>query len=123
MSPPPAVGCGLSSGRGKGKPMIVRMWMQRNVIVVGRRELATEAAGLMARKRVRRLPVIDDRPEGPRLAGMVSATDIVRAFPPNVNPFAVITPAAAPNPLTVGEIMTPYLVTTTPETPIEEPPP
>ena len=74
----------------------------------------------MARKRIRRLPVIEKRPEGPRLTGMVSASDILHAFPPDVNPFAVITPEATRNLVTVGEIMSRYLVTTTPETPIEE---
>lgn len=94
--------------------------MQQDVIVVEPQEPVTEAAALMARKRIRRLPVIENRPEGPWLAGMVSASDILHAFPPNVNPFAVITPESARNPVTVGEIMSRYLVTTTPETPIEQ---
>jgi acetoin utilization protein AcuB len=74
----------------------------------------------MARKQIRRLPVIEKRPEGPSLVGMLSATDILHAFPPDINPFAVIAPEAGKNPMTVGEIMSRYLVTTTPETPIEE---
>jgi acetoin utilization protein AcuB len=100
--------------------MIVRMWMQQEVIVVGPHEPATDAAALMARKRIRRLPVIEKRPEGLRLTGMVSASDILHAFPPGVNPFAVITPEATRNLVTVAEIMSRYLVTTTPETPIEQ---
>jgi acetoin utilization protein AcuB len=100
--------------------MIVRMWMQQDVVVVNPNEPATEAAALMARKRIRRLPVVERRPEGPHLAGMVSASDILHAFPPDVNPFAVITPETARNPVTVGEIMSRYLVTTTPDTPIEQ---
>lgn len=100
--------------------MIVRMWMQQDVVVVGPREPATAAAALMARKRIRRLPVIEKRPEGPSLVGMLSATDILHAFPPDINPFAVIAPEAGKNRMTVGEIMSRYLVTTTPETPIEE---
>jgi acetoin utilization protein AcuB len=100
--------------------MIVRMWMQQDVVVVNPNEPATEAAALMARKRIRRLPVVEQRPEGPRLTGMVSASDILHAFPPDVNPFAVITPETARNPVTVGEIMSRYLVTTTPDTPIEQ---
>jgi CBS domain-containing protein len=96
------------------------MWMQQDVVVVGPREPATAAAALMARKQIRRLPVIEKRPEGPSLVGMLSATDILHAFPPDINPFAVIAPEAGKNPMTVGEIMSRYLVTTTPETPIEE---
>ena len=100
--------------------MIVRMWMQQNVIVVGPQEPAMQAAALMAKKKIRRLPVVENRPEGPRLIGMVSASDILHAFPPDVNPFAVITPETPCNPLTVSEIMSRHLITTTPETPIEE---
>jgi acetoin utilization protein AcuB len=96
------------------------MWMQQDVIVVEPHVPATDAAALMARRRIRRLPVVEKRPEGPSLTGIVSASDILRAFPPDVNPFAVITPEAARNLMTVGEIMSRYLLTTTPETPIEE---
>jgi acetoin utilization protein AcuB len=100
--------------------MIVRMWMQQDVIAVEPRESAAEAAAIMARKRIRRLPVVEKRPAGPALIGMLSATDILHAFPSDVNPFAVIGPEAGRNPVTVGEIMSRHLVTTTPETPIEE---
>jgi CBS domain-containing protein len=96
------------------------MWMQLDVIVIEAGNPVTEASALMATKRIRRLPVIERRPEGPKLVGMISATDILHAFPPDVNPFAVMAPEAGRNPLTVGEIMSRYLVTTTPETPIEE---
>jgi acetoin utilization protein AcuB len=100
--------------------MIVRMWMRQDVVVIGPGEPATEAAALMARKQIRRLPVVEPRPEGPRLVGIVSASDILHAFPPEVNPFAVIAPEADKNTVTVGKIMSRCLVTTTPETPIEE---
>jgi acetoin utilization protein AcuB len=100
--------------------MIVRMWMQQNVIVIGPREPAMEAAALMARKRIRRLPVVETRPSGPTLTGIISATDILHAFPPDINPFAVIAPETTRNPVTVGEIMSRRLATTTSETPIEE---
>lgn len=95
------------------------MWMQQDVVVIEPRQSATEAAALMARKQIRRLPVVEKRPEGSTLTGIISATDILHAFPPDVNPFAVITPEAGRDPVTVGEIMSRYLVTTTPETPIE----
>ena len=100
--------------------MIVRMWMQRDVVVIGPQEPVTEAAASMARKRIRRLPVIEKQSGGPVLVGIISATDILHAFPPDVNPFAVITPETGRAPVTVGEIMSRHLVTTTPETPIEE---
>jgi acetoin utilization protein AcuB len=96
------------------------MWMQQDVIVIGPEAPATEAAELMAKRRIRRLPVIEHLSRGPYLVGMVSARDIFHAFPPDVNPFAVITPETARTKVTVGEIMSRYLVTTTPETPIEQ---
>jgi acetoin utilization protein AcuB len=96
------------------------MWMQQDVVVVGPEKLVTEAAALMARNRIRRLPVVRQLPRGPHLVGIVSARDILHAFPPNVNPFAVIAPETPQNPVTVGEIMSRELVATTPETPIEQ---
>src|SRR5579862_7875845 len=100
--------------------MIVRMWMQQNVIVVGPRESAMEAAALMARKRIRRLPVVEPTPNGRMLAGIISASDILHAFPPDIIPFAVITPETTRNQVTVGEIRSRRLATTKTETPIEE---
>lgn len=100
--------------------MIVRMWMQQEVIVVEPQQTATEAATLMATKRIRRLPVIEKGAQGPILIGIVSAGDILHAFPPDVNPFAIIIPDIPQKRLMVGEIMSRQVVTTTPETPIEE---
>jgi len=96
------------------------MWMRKDVIVAEPGMLAIDAAALMAQKGIRRLPVIEQLSRGPHLAGLVSAKDILHAFPPDVNPFAVITPETARTKVTVGDIMSRYLVTTTPETPIEE---
>ena len=80
-----------------------------------------EAASLMARRRIRRLLVAEPRPEGPHLLGIVTATDILHAFPPEVNPFAVIVvPDARQASLTAGKIMQRHLHTTPPEAPIED---
>jgi acetoin utilization protein AcuB len=74
----------------------------------------------MARKHVRRLPVVaPSRPEA-HVIGMISASDILRAFPPGVNPFAVELPDARQAPQTVGDLMQREIETTTPATPIEE---
>lgn len=73
------------------------------------------AARLMARRRVRRLPVVD----GERLVGIVSELDVARAFPPDVNPFsAVVEPK--PGDRTVHDVMTARPVTVEPSTPIDE---
>lgn len=100
--------------------MIVSMWMTRNVVTIGPNASVAEAAALMARKRVRRLPVAEKSGQQLRLLGMISASDILHAFPPDVNPFAVEAPDARQAPQTAGEIMNRELEITTPATPIEE---
>lgn len=94
--------------------------MTREVSTIGPNASVGEAATLMARKRVRRLPVAEKHGHEIRLLGMVSASDILHAFPPNVNPFAVEAPDTRQTPQTVGEIMNREIETTTPATPIEE---
>jgi acetoin utilization protein AcuB len=97
------------------------MWMQQDVVAAAPGDSILDAAALMARKNIRRLPVLKPRLAGPPvLVGIVSATDILHAFPPNVNPFAAIAPAPGEHPAVVRQIMNRRLVTTTPETPIEE---
>lgn len=100
--------------------MIVSMWMTREVVTIGPDTPITEAVELMARNRIRRLPVVETHLSEKRLAGIVSAKDILHAFPSNVNPFAVIGPDARQAPIRAAQIMTRHLQTTTPETPIEE---
>jgi acetoin utilization protein AcuB len=100
--------------------MIVRMWMQQDVITVEPDQPAIEAAALMARKNIRRLPVVEQHHDGRRLLGIISARDILHAFPPNINPFAVMVAETARNLARVRELMSRQLVTTTPETPIED---
>jgi len=100
--------------------MIVSMWMTRELLTVPPEMPVTEAAKLMAQKRVRRLLVVEKNDGGPRLLGIISAKDVIHAFPPDVNPFAIIGPDARLTPTTVAQIMTARPRTTTPETPIED---
>ncbi len=100
--------------------MIVSMWMNRDVITISPQASVAEAAALMAHKHVRRLPVAEKHGPEVRLLGMVSASDILHAYPPGVNPFAVETPEERDAPQTVGDIMHRQIETTTPATPIEE---
>jgi CBS domain-containing protein len=65
------------------------MWMARDVVTVEPGTALAEAARLMAHHRIRRLPVVVPGPEGPRLLGIVTATDLWHAFPGDVNPFAL----------------------------------
>jgi acetoin utilization protein AcuB len=100
--------------------MIVGMWMARKLVTIEPQTSVMEAAALMARKHIRRLPVVEPRAEGPHLVGFISATDIYHAFPAEVNPFAAVVPASSRPPIAVCEIMSRRLRTTTPETPIED---
>jgi acetoin utilization protein AcuB len=100
--------------------MIVSMWMTRGVVSIRPDAPIEEAAALMSHHRVRRLPVVEVHGDKSRLVGMISASDIVRAFPPNLNPFALGALDERPIGLNTGEVMTRQVETTTPATPIEE---
>jgi len=100
--------------------MIVSMWMTKDLVTIEPHTPISEAAALMAARRVRRLPVVEHRADGLHLAGIVSAKDILHAFPPDINPFAVLVPEGRLAPATAGQIMSRRLLTATPEMPIEE---
>ena len=100
--------------------MIVSMWMTRDLLTVTLETPVAEAAKLMAQNHVRRLMVVEKWDDGPHLLGIISAKDVIHAFPPHVNPFAIEGPDARLTPTTVSQIMTANPRTTTPDTPIEE---
>jgi acetoin utilization protein AcuB len=99
--------------------MIVSMWMTRNVITIRPHAPVTEAAELMANQHIRRLPVVEAYGRELQLVGIVSARDILHAFPPDVNPFAIVMSATAAAPVAVEHIMTHRPQTIAPEAPIE----
>ena len=94
--------------------------MTREVLTVEPDTLAAEAAKLMASEKVRRLLVVEHWADGPRLLGIISAKDVIHAFPPQVNPFAIEGPDARLTPTKVSQIMTASPRTVTPDTPIED---
>ena len=100
--------------------MNVSMWMTRELLTVTVETPVAEAAKLMAQNHVRRLMVVEKWADGPHLLGIISAKDVIHAFPPHVNPFAIEGPDARLTPTTVSQIMTANPRTTTPDTPIEE---
>ena len=100
--------------------MIVGMWMTRDLVTIGLDTPIAEAAALMSQNHIRRLPVVEAHAQGLHLLGIITAKDILHAFPSGVNPFAVIAPDARATPIRASEIMSRYLQTTAPETPIEE---
>jgi len=100
--------------------MNVSMWMTRDLLTVTLETPAAEAAKLMAQKKVRRLMVVEKWADGLHLLGIVSAKDVIHAFPPHFNPFAIEGPDVRLTSTTVSQIMTAKPRTTTPDTPIEE---
>lgn len=59
-------------------------------------------------------------PDHPRLVGIVTTTDLFRAFPPHLNPFSRTALDTYRSSTTVAEIMSRQLLTTRPEAPLEE---
>ncbi len=95
--------------------------MTRQPVTIGPDLPLSEAAALMAQKKIRRLLVVEPSPGGVHLLGIITANNILHAYPPEVNPFAVIVvPGARQAGLTAGKIMHRQLFTTHPEAPIEE---
>lgn len=99
--------------------MIVSMWMTRSVHTVRPETPIVEAARLMARQRIRRLPVMTPAAGADHLVGIVTSTDLLHAFPSDVNPFAIHSAASDATKTRVGELVRHELVTVRPEEPIE----
>lgn len=100
--------------------MIVSMWMTRDLVTIEPDTPITEAAAIMAKRHIRRLPVIEKHANNPHPVGIITATDILHAYPPHVNPFAIGVSALQQTHIRAAEIMSRSLQTVTPETPIEE---
>lgn len=100
--------------------MIVGMWMTRDVVTIEPQTPLVEAAALMARRRIRRLPVAEHHGNEVHPVGIVTATDILHAYPPDVNPFAASAQQIPRLRMTAQEIMSRALRTAVPETPIED---
>ncbi|HZR80918.1 MAG TPA: CBS domain-containing protein [Candidatus Binatia bacterium] len=98
--------------------MEVAMWMTRDPVTVEPETRVSQAARVMAMRRVRRLPVTAAGSAGRSLVGIVSTHDVWRACPADMNPLTVMAwPSAADVP--VASIMARRLVTVTPDTPVE----
>lgn len=100
--------------------MIVSMWMTRNPVTIEPGTPLTEAAAIMARKHIRRLPVVKNHAGIIHPVGIITATDILHAYPPEINPFAVAAPDTNHSEIRAEEIMSRALQVVLPETPIEE---
>jgi acetoin utilization protein AcuB len=107
--------------------VFVSMWMTRDVLSVGPAATLAQIATLMAKRKIRRLPVVSASPEGPRLLGIVTHSDVLHAFPADINPFAVnatdslntLERAAGAATVTAGDLMTREPRVTSPDAPLE----
>ncbi len=107
--------------------MFVSMWMTREVFTVAANASLAHVATQMARRKIRRVPVVASSPEGPRLLGIVTHSDVLHAFPADINPFAVnaadgmktLESAAGKVQVTAGDLMAREPLVTAPDTPIE----
>ena len=107
--------------------MFVSMWMTREVRTIAPTATLAEIATLMMRQRIRRLPVLSAGNERGALLGIVTHSDVLHAFPPDINPFAInaaesvaaIAAIADRVRLTAADLMARDPKTTTPEAPLE----
>jgi acetoin utilization protein AcuB len=98
--------------------MLVRTWMTTEVAAIAPTTAIGDAAVEMARRRVRRLPVVDPGAQS-HVVGIVSLLDLARAFPPDVNPLSVVAGSDGPR-QPVSSIMSPHPKTIAPDAPLEE---
>ena len=99
--------------------MIVGMWMTRNVIVVEPDTALAVAAQLMLDNKIRRLPVARRNNGEQQLLGILSRTDVHRALPPGSGAFADSSQVRDPQ-QSVRNLMSQPVLTTSPETPLED---
>jgi acetoin utilization protein AcuB len=100
--------------------MIVGMWMTRDLVTIEPQTRLADVALLMSRHKIRRLPVVGAEREASRLQGIISATDLYRAYPLDRNPFAPGALEGLSSDLTAEQIMTRSPVTTTADAPVED---
>jgi len=99
--------------------MIVSMWMTRQLVTIGPKLSIGEAAAIMARKRIRRLLIVDVEHDPQRLIGIVSSTDVLHSAPPEINPFAALLAPNARSHDPIADIMKRDPLCVNPEMPIE----
>jgi acetoin utilization protein AcuB len=104
--------------------VFVSMWMTRDVLTVSPSAPLVEIATLMMRRQIRRLPVVDATNA---LVGIVTHSDVLHAFPPDINPQAIDAAASIAGidalakrvQLTAADLMARNPRTTAPDAPLE----
>ena len=96
--------------------MLVAEWMTRDVVTVAPDDKVSTAAHLLGKRRIRQVPVV----EGDCLVGLVTKSDLLRACPPDLNPFSLIGSVTSELARPMREIMTTDIITTRPDSSLEE---
>lgn len=97
--------------------MFVHDRMSSPAVVVQEKESFQDALRLMRERQCRRLPVVDQKG---KLVGIVSERDLLYASPSEATSLSIWEVHYLLAKLRVKEIMTPEVITTTPDTPIED---
>jgi acetoin utilization protein AcuB len=95
--------------------MFVAEWMSRDVLTVGPDEKISDAARVLARHRIRQLPVVEDR----ALVGLMTKSDLLRACPPDLNPFSLVGAEAKELARPIRQVMATEVITVAPDAPLE----
>jgi len=97
--------------------MLVKDRMSHPVITATPQESLDDAAAVMKREHISRLPVVDKRG---KLVGIISEKQILRYTPSEATTLDVYEIQGMMNRITVEKAMTRNVITVTPDTPIEE---
>ena len=100
--------------------MIVSMWMTRSVVTVSPDVRIDAAAKLLLENRIRRLPVLQDYAGDDVVVGILSKTDLLHAYPSDVNPLRDAPFSGMEDLPCVKDIMSTPVVSIGPEEPIEK---
>ncbi len=95
--------------------MFVAEWMSRDVMTVGPDEKISVAARVLARHRIRQLPVVESHV----LVGLMTKSDLLRACPPDLNPFSLAGAVAQELARPIRQVMTTELITIAADAPME----
>lgn len=99
--------------------MFVSMWMSKDLITANPEDSVSSIAELMRKHRIRRVPIVNDC-DTQKLLGIVSHTDVMHAFPLEVEPSSAAAYAVeSVQKRSAAEVMTANPVATTPDAPIE----
>ncbi len=96
--------------------MFVSKWMTKKVITIGLDEGVTDVIRIMREKKIKHLPVV----EGERLVGIISDRDIKEYCPSKATTLDVYELHYLLAKTKVKEVMKTEVITTSPDTPVEE---